>query len=902
MKNFTKQLLLLFISLHITTSLKPVSSSSALDADILTTVMDEGTGAYYTGTALSTSNLTLAKFTPVTGSTSPSAATVHVDALGRPFKYLTVSAIGTTTVPARIVAATYDDAGGIYNRIIVTNETIYTKTDIINDVAGDTTTYIPDTSSYVSDGSDDGEILALAADSTRVFAAVRRASGDWLTPGSGINSYTIDTTTLELTQKDQQTMDSQDFLVGSNSNGVDDAHEDNVIIRYDSDLTMVYAANYWTRANSASNDGVHSIAAYSVNTSTGVLTATNLHGASNTASSTGWGDASSDANKHIVGVVGGGSATLRTLAVHAFDIMTTSSSEKYMIVAGGNGTNATTGNTVWALPLVTAGQVNAGTLADTTGTNLNTQAADATKLYNAGSTPAKVGNGVLPWAATVIPSAMQVIGDTVYIATDDNTGSFAAIYYSHAIFDTNNMIASWTPWKKAGPKELGTSTTDGSVINFAVNPITAKIWSVPEDSDTVTGGLQSRVVRTTAWADLAARKRTRAAATQTETVEDSFTGSHRLSSALTITEHNLPEHFTLYGGTLTNGAEGVVFVRNGETDSTSSSSNVKATTVTGAPRILSVGISAWNNGAEEVMIPCAGTQDGLYAFIHPTTKVGGDPRTSGAGGNCHDLNDGFWSTGAWERIHTDTIKGNVVSIYSKGNSLYVHTRGIGTQSIKDTIHRLDKADVTTNTIPSATLVKVAESNTHGLPEQLLHSGVITSGDGTVEQVSIGTGDGIFNSVVSGGIQSIAETSVESSSWSVIPETTGKAHIQVSTEGNQLSTVSLETTSNVTSTTFKILHDDNGIPTTEVHLENDLGTISEETIESSSGITSWNDGARELFIESGHLTARKLGTTTPTTIITTEENNAFGPSVPKNISLTASGVLQIATDSSTIELK
>ena len=890
MKFSKKLLLLFFLCLQKAETLKSVTSSTAMSADINTAVLDEGTGTYYVGTAWVT-GLTLAKYAPVTGSTVPAAATVHADAANKPFKYLTVSVPGTTTTSARIAGASYDGSGGVYNRIVVTDGTTYTKTGIINDVVGDVLTYIPDTSSYVSDGSDDGEVLALAADSTRVFAVVRRASGDWLTPGSGINSYTINSTTLALTQKDQQTMDSQDFLVGSNSNGVDDAHEDNVIIRYDSDLNMVYVANYWTRANSASSDGVHSIAAYSVNTSTGVLTATNLHGNSNTATSSGWGDASSDANKHIIGVVGGGSATLRTVAAHAFDIMSTSTSLKYMIIAGGNGTNATTGNTVWALPLVTTGQTNAGTLADTTGTNLNTQAADATKLYNAGSIPAKVGNGVLPWAATVIPSAMQVIGDTVYITTDDNTGSFAAIYYSKAIFDGNNMIASWTPWKKAGPKELGTSGTDGSIINFAVNPITGKIWSVPEDSN--------RVVRTTAWAAVGS-----STTTTTQLADSKFTGGQRHSGQFYKDEHNLPKHISMHAGCLATGVEGVVFVRHDEADSTATDgTNVLSTSLpSNTHYILSTGMSAWSNGTDLVMIPLVGTQDGLYAFIHATDKTGGNPTAST--GDFDDFTGTFWTTnGTWERVQTNVIKGNVVRIISSGNGLYIHTRGISTTEITDTLWRLDRTDVTTNKITGATPVKVAETNRHGLPNLIFDIGLITSGaTGAVEQVYLGTTNGLITSNNSGGVQAIAETSFAASSWTTISGTSGETHITVNSEGNELSSHILSDTSSVTSTSYKITHDGNGIPTPAKHTEHSVGTLSESHISASTGKARLTDGARDFFIETGSLTARKHGTTTPLTPVLSEETAIFAGKQPQHISLIPSGIIQVATNSGTIELK
>src|SRR3989338_872870 len=90
----------------------PIVSSADLNANIQTWAINPTTGDFYVGTAASAGNLTLAKFSPVTGSTIPTASSIHASALGLGISNLTISPNN------RIVFSTSDF-------IVVTDGTTY---------------------------------------------------------------------------------------------------------------------------------------------------------------------------------------------------------------------------------------------------------------------------------------------------------------------------------------------------------------------------------------------------------------------------------------------------------------------------------------------------------------------------------------------------------------------------------------------------------------------------------------------------------------------------------------------------------------------------------------------------------------------------------------------------------
>ena len=208
---------------------------------------------------------------------------------------------------------------------------------------------------------------------------------------------------------------------------------------------------------------------------------------------------------NIVGVQAAGV----TLSVIHLNTMRTSTNKSYMIIVGGHGAQAATGNQVWALPLVDNSAVAAehGTLANVLSPAFDKQA-DLTgavgQLYAIGGTiiPATVGGGVLPvTAAATAVSKLQVVGDTVYCSVLTTAGAGTtepSIYYSQAQFANNGTIATWTEWEKALPgysTNLTGTFTNNRVQNFAVDAERGKIWAIPAAT--------SYQVFTTAWYDQA---------------------------------------------------------------------------------------------------------------------------------------------------------------------------------------------------------------------------------------------------------------------------------------------------------------------------------------------------------------------------------------------------------------
>jgi len=203
-----------------------------------------------------------------------------------------------------------------------------------------------------------------------------------------------------------------------------------------------------------------------------------------------------------------------SLAAAQLNTMHASTGPSYLIVWGGNGTittnpnvgGGTTGNTIWALPLVDLQDTTAptqGMLADKNAALKNnrfqTVATTAAGLTNSTDSFAMVGAGPLPQQpATPISGVgsglsdpngardsldIQVFGDTVYvaIATPQTDLDDAGVFYSQAMFDETGKIIRWTPWaKRAFPFNafFGIAQNKGNVRYVSVDPVVEKIVAV----------------------------------------------------------------------------------------------------------------------------------------------------------------------------------------------------------------------------------------------------------------------------------------------------------------------------------------------------------------------------------------------------------------------------------------
>jgi len=197
---------------------------------------------------------------------------------------------------------------------------------------------------------------------------------------------------------------------------------------------------------------------------------------------------------HILGVRGAN----QRVSIHALKTMYTSTALNYLIVVGNVGSPAATQQSVFALPLVNAGN-NIGMIAQKNavpqnifkdapvarliGRIISEPATTSDEMIQSTDSAARVGGGDLPAGPIV---TIIVRDDTVFaLVGQENT---PGIYSSQAIFDAAGKITSWTQWQRAA------GTTDqifGAALNAfegvfilasgttaeTVNTIKRTVWS-----------------------------------------------------------------------------------------------------------------------------------------------------------------------------------------------------------------------------------------------------------------------------------------------------------------------------------------------------------------------------------------------------------------------------------------
>lgn len=157
---------------------------------------------------------------------------------------------------------------------------------------------------------------------------------------------------------------------------------------------------------------------------------------------------------NIVGAVGAG----QQVSMNAVKTMHTSTNLNYLIVQGGNGDAASTGQTVYALPLVNAPSVPAihGTIANKLENpnpvvlphGFKTPVQNVSQMMLVTDAAAQVGGGKL-----VIGDITEIFvkGDCVFALVAAATApAQPGIFYSQALFDSTGKIKSWTVWQRTG--------------------------------------------------------------------------------------------------------------------------------------------------------------------------------------------------------------------------------------------------------------------------------------------------------------------------------------------------------------------------------------------------------------------------------------------------------------------
>ncbi len=207
-------------------------------------------------------------------------------------------------------------------------------------------------------------------------------------------------------------------------------------------------------------------------------------------------------NNQIVGT-GQSSSNVSILKVRT---MITSTLLSYLIVLGGNDIASNVNNTVYSLPLVNHNMSNTkisndsthGTLAQFSqiptsfyssnffnGRAFTQPAAASTDVLTSSSKAAIVGNGPLPLSAGQNVQDLKVINDSVFASIADNYNGTTqpGIFYSQAIFDSNGVIQSWTPWKRT----MGSSVP---VTGFALDLLVGNFWFMTGSDSTNINSVQ----------------------------------------------------------------------------------------------------------------------------------------------------------------------------------------------------------------------------------------------------------------------------------------------------------------------------------------------------------------------------------------------------------------------------
>jgi hypothetical protein len=205
-------------------------------------------------------------------------------------------------------------------------------------------------------------------------------------------------------------------------------------------------------------------------------------------------------NTSGTGIVGGIGAN-QQISIHAIKTLYTSTGLNYLIVVGGNGSPASTQQTVYALPLVNTGDAK-GTIAQKTaipqnlfqdapvprliGRTFSQAATTPTDMPQSTDIAAQVGGGPLT-AGPIVNIITR--DDTVFAFVGDNTGTNnPGVYSSQAIFNTAGSITSWTEWQRAAgtTEQIFGCALDAAPGNFilasgttssTVNTVQRTVWS-----------------------------------------------------------------------------------------------------------------------------------------------------------------------------------------------------------------------------------------------------------------------------------------------------------------------------------------------------------------------------------------------------------------------------------------
>jgi hypothetical protein len=476
------------------------------------------------------------------------------------------------------------------------------------------------------------------------------------------------------------------------------------------------------------------------------------------------------------------------LSVHRLAVLHASTGSSYLIVNGGNGLRADTGNEIYALPLVDVDDPTnpiQGTLANVNDSPVNgkfiTPAIGHNDLYNIGSPQAVVGAGPFPiesYEAAI--SDMVVVGDTVYASSSEPLSSVSetGIFYSQALFDETGRIIRWTPWTKRAYPYIGFPDGSTPVDFFDVDASTGELWAV--------GGSNATAVCVNAWdkgtssVSLVAQLNQKLSSNScSKTCYNGCFSVLDLDQSTNGFNGNTCSRYALFGG-----INKVIFAQISQGFSPSCDTIDNPQPVN--PQTVITDFSQPENLLVSSLLECgavtvleysrrgdayakadlgnyfyAGTQNGLYVFADP---AGNALDVADFG----DLDVPPFSNGMW--FKAPGINGAVIDIKTTGNTLYVMTvNSTPAAPLQGTVYRIPFMSNVNTMFDSSNLITIAQTVSSAPFNNVLRfSGmqiISTMFDGSTEQLVLTTNRGLFQSARTGGVQDAV--SQADASWQLV---------------------------------------------------------------------------------------------------------------------------------------
>lgn len=634
-------------------------------------------------------------------------------------------------------------------------------------------------------------ILNIASNRDTIFAATRQPNSDQTNPDIiGIASVSIAQKTLQLEQQGAVQNDTGVKAVSLFPSdavtiaGTPSITPNRISMVWDEYLQRLYIGLQVATANpemGADGDGARSVVVAQTNQDKNVILQKFVPDAA----------FMDGQDNNIVGVKQVASQP-NFITAAQLKVMHTTTGASYLIVLGGNGTistqsamrNGTTGNTLWALPLVDRQNPTdpmQGTLANKNMFNATTHRFETSAAANGDLTQttdlfAQVGNGPLPlqamtpvWGfgggslqtiskAVIIDQNtldIEVVGDTVYvaIASDQTSQDDTGVYYSQALFDQDGKIIRWTPWaKRAFPYDAfaNTAKPTGTIRYVAVDPVVGKV--IAADGDL------GQSVRVTSW-----QQKPYLSPLPTAVNPALRSGCYSvldLDASTPGFTDNTASRYALFGG-----IKKVVFARTAQAMSTAARSPQQPITDFANPQNLLVSSLPNNAGCITTLAYSKNTNENSnYFFAGSTTGLFVfDQEGSGFSvDELNTLNQEPFIAYSWKQV--PEIFGAVVDLQTNGNVLYVLTVEGGNEY---KIWALPYADEVATMVAKRRLL--AQSGVGAFETVAAFYGmqpIAINEDGTEEQLVLATNRGIYQTTKNGGAQiAINQTDAQ---WQLIP--------------------------------------------------------------------------------------------------------------------------------------